>query len=197
MVSIIDYVRGSPGLDVRFGAFPDTLVGLHSMSGVSPKESITNIDFLKNRPHIDHWLAVAASGLSSEYVLGDLCDGAREDADYLIQMYSVIPARDRHRLRYKLVGSSVYRNPFEDCLYNMRWVSAKYVHDGWGHILSIQSPILFFDASFSESFAVDWCSAFVSFLGYGFLDCVVHYSCLCLGDFRVNLLELSSINSRQ
>ncbi len=192
MISVIDHVRRYPGSDVQFGAFPDALIVLYPMH-----EVLLGISFLGNRPSIDHWLTVAKSGLSSEYVLGDLIHNARRSADDLIQMYTVIPARSRSHLRFRLLGSWVYRNPLEDSLYDLKWVSAKYTRGDRSQVLSIQSPILLFDSSFSKSFAIDWCSAFVSFLGYGFLDCVVHYSCLCLGDFRVNLLELSSINSRQ
>ncbi len=188
MITFKNYFRLYPATEIELKVFPDTVINLYSTSRL-PSDFIFR--FLRIWQSVNHWLVIARRGVSLENADLEGSDSkARDDMNLLFSLYSVVPARDRRSLRRFIYGSRVYRDSPKDSLRSLEWVSARYVHDGRGQLLFLQSPILLFDSSFSEFLMDSWCHAFVSLVRDGFLECVVHHACFCLGAFQFNPFDL-------
>ena len=169
-------------------AFPGFLVSLKELNTYR-----LPIDFLANRPDLEHCYALLETNSPSENL------SCRYEIDYPILSdiqfgrYTIMAARTRGKLNRKLSWLGRYsRSSYTDSLSNLKWTSAEYC---WANrsnkiIKSINSPILFFDSSRVNNLIWDWCSAFISFISYGCLNIFVSHRSFSLGQIEFRFSDL-------
>jgi len=166
-------------------AFPGFLVSFARLN--------VPIDFLVNRPDLEHCFSVIETNFPNENLY------SRSEINYPIlsdiqfERYTIISARTQGRLNRKLSWLGLYgRSSYLDRLNNLKWVSAGYHWESYINktVKFMDSPILIFDSSSVNNLIWDWCSAFISFLSSGSLSTLVSYRSFSLGkiEFRFNNL---------
>jgi len=165
-------------------AFPGFLVSFARLN--------TPIHFSTNRPDLEHCFAVIETSSSRENLSFRSEISYPLLSDIQFGRYTIISARTQGKLNRKLTWLGLYnRSSYLDSLDNLKWVSANY---NWSRhkvaINSIESPILIFDSSCINNLIWDWCSAFISFLAFGFLSISVSYGHFSLGKITLKFCDL-------
>jgi hypothetical protein len=178
-------VRSSFYNQDKWLAFPGFLV---SLVGLSNQFSIK---FFVNRPGLEHWFLVIKTNSPNENLFRY---GQRKFASLSgihFGRYTIISARTQGKLNRKLNPRGVYeRSSYLNNLNNLKWVSVNYCWTSNEIIKFMESPILLFDSSRLSNLALDWCSAFISFLSFGFLNINVSYGSFSLGKVLFRFCDL-------
>jgi len=166
-------------------AFPGFLCSLFMIMDRPP------ICLLINKPGLEYCISVVETNSLNENL--SYYGKAKYPLLSKIQFrrYTFFSAGTQGKLNRKLSFRGVYRRSIRnDGLDKLRWVSAKFRWSSGGFIKFMESPILLFDSSCVDTLVQDWCSAFTSFLMFGFLDINISYNSFYLGRTRLEFCNL-------
>lgn len=151
------------------------------------------IRFLVNKPGLEYSFAV----LDTKCPEGDLARRSRLAypllSDFQFGRYTIISVGEQRKVKRRLNSCGVYiRSNYLDRLDDLRWASAGY---RWANYIdkvvdSMESPILIFDSNRVNDIIGYWCSAFVSFLSFGFIKVSVSYGSFSLGEVPFKCCDL-------